>query len=161
MNFTPFRKHKGFTLIELLVVIAIIAMLAIVVFVALNPSKRLSDARDARRTADVETILTAIHEYIVDNKGALPTGLTTSMAETQLGSSATACGIVQANCNSVATACVDLTTPLAKYLKSIPVDPTASFSAAKTGYTVTVDANNIITVKACGTEGSNSISQSR
>jgi len=161
MRLTPPRKFKGFTLIELLIVIAIIAMLAVVVFVALNPAKRLADARDARRTADVETILTSIHEYIVDNKGSLPTGLSTSMAETQLGTSATACGIVQAGCNSVATACVDLSTPLAKYLKSMPVDPGATYSAAKTGYTVTVDANNIITVKACGAEDTPSISQSR
>jgi prepilin-type N-terminal cleavage/methylation domain-containing protein len=161
MNFISKRKHKGFTLIELLIVIAIIAMLAIVVFVALNPAKRLQDARDARRTADVETILTSIHEYIVDNKGALPTGLSTGMAETQLGTSATACGIVQSSCNSSATACLDLTSALSKYLKSIPVDPGATYSAAKTGYTVTVDTNNIVTVKACGAENISNISQSR
>ena len=161
MKFAHFDKQKGFTLIELLIVIVIIAALAVTVFVALNPVKRLADARDARRTADVETILTAIHEYIVDNKGALPTGLSTSMAETQLGTSATACGIVQAGCNSSTTACLDLTSTLSKYLKSIPVDPGASYSASKTGYTVTVDANNIITVKACGAEDTSSISQSR
>jgi prepilin-type N-terminal cleavage/methylation domain-containing protein len=155
------KSEKGFTLIELLIVITIIAALAVTIFVALNPVKRLADSRDSRRTTDVETVLTAIHEYVVDNKGSLPTGLTTSMAETQLGTSGATCNMTQANCVVAATACVDLTTPLNKYLKSIPVDPGATYSAAKTGYSVTVDANNIVTVKACGGENNQAISQSR
>lgn len=159
-------KQKGFTLIELLIVIAIISALAVVVFVSLNPVQRLKDSRDARRTSDVETILTAIHTYIVDNKGALPTGLTTSMAETQLGTGAAGvCSPLATGGCAVAasTACVNLATPLVKYLKSMPIDPTGSttFDATKTGYSVTVDANNIITIKACGTEGTTNISQSR
>src|SRR3989338_11318427 len=111
-------SRKGFTLIELLIVIAIIAALAIAVFVALDPATRIKDAKDARRTADADTILTAIHASIVDTKGALPTGLTTSMAETQLGTGATGCAIATGGCAVVATACVDLATPLVKYLKS-------------------------------------------
>ena len=51
-------KKSGFTLIELLVVIAIIATLATVVFVALNPVQRFSDARNSRRWNDVNTMLT-------------------------------------------------------------------------------------------------------
>jgi prepilin-type N-terminal cleavage/methylation domain-containing protein len=157
------KQQKGFTLIELLIVIAIIAALAITVFVALNPSQRLKDAKDARRTSDADTILTAIHAAIVDNKGTLPTGLTTSMAETQLGTGATGCAIATGGCTVAAVACVDLTTPLVKYLKSMPIDPNGGtvYTAAKTGYSVTVDANNIVTVKACGTEGTTNISVSR
>lgn len=156
-----FRLESGFTLIELLIVMVIVVALAVTVFVALNPVQRLKDARDARRTSDVETILTAIHEYIVDNKGSLPTGMTTSMAETQLGTGASGCAMTQVSCTVAATACVNLTTPLAAYLKSMPVDPGATYSASKTGYSVTVDANNIVTVKSCGREGSTDISQSR
>lgn len=153
--------QKGFTLIELLVVIAIIASLAIVVFVALNPGGRLRDSRDARRTADVDSILTAIHQSIVDNKGALPTGMTTSMAETQLGSAVSGCAVATGTCAVVAAACLDLTTPLAKYLKSIPIDPSLASNSTKTDYSVAVDANNIITVKACGVENLTSVSSSR
>lgn len=153
-------KSAGFTLIELLIVIAIIAALAVVVFVSLNPVKRLSDARDARRTTDVETMLTAIHTYIVDNKGSLPTGLSTSMVETQLGTAASGCAIATGGCAVAAAACLDLSTPLAKYLKSIPQDPKTG-TAATTLYSVLVDANNIVTIKACGTEGTTNISQSR
>jgi hypothetical protein len=131
------------------------------VFVALNPAKRLKDARDARRTADVDTILTAIHASIVDNKGTLPSGLTAGMSETQLGNGSTGCAIATGGCAAIPTACVDLTTPLAAYVKSIPIDPTTTFTAAKTGYSVVVDSNGIVSVKACGTEGTTNIAASR
>ncbi len=149
------RGQDGFTLIELLVVIAIIAVLAVVVFVALNPASRLSAARDARRTSDVETLLTAIHSSIVDNKGTLPAGLTTGMVETQIGTGASACAIATGGCAATPSACVNLTTPMVKYLKSLPIDPLSTYTASATGYTVTVDTNNIVTIKACGSETSN------
>lgn len=157
------RSGAGFTLIELLIVVAIISALAIAVFVALNPAQRLKDAKDARRTADADTILTAIHASIVDTKGSLPAGLTTSMAETQLGTGVSGCAIATGGCTVVAAACVDLTTPLAKYLKSIPIDPSGgtTYTAVKTGYSVAVDANNIVTIRACGTEGTTNIFVSR
>ncbi|HZE86645.1 MAG TPA: type II secretion system protein [Methylomirabilota bacterium] len=163
MLFVNQRKQKGFTLIELLIVISIIVALSVTIFVALNPTKRLQDARDARRIANVEALLTAIHHYIIDNKGTLPTGLLTGMAETQLGTgNAGQCSPVATGGCTIAssTACVDLTTPLAKYLKSIPQDPKTG-SATTTLYSVTIDANNLVTIKACGTEGANNISQSR
>lgn len=155
-------KKKGFTLIELLVVMAIIAALAVVIFVALNPVQRLKDARDSKRISDVESILTAIHQSIVDNKGTLPTGLSTSMFETQIGTSGSGCTLATGGCAATASACVDLSSPLSRYLKSVPIDPTTStYSSSKTGYSVVVDNNNIVTVKACGTEGTTNISQSR
>lgn len=153
------KMKKGFTLIELLLVIVIIAILAVVVFVALNPSQRIKDSRDARRTTDVDTILSAVHTYIVDNKGALPAGLTTNMAaQVQLG---TAGGpALTGNCTVALNAKADLTTPLVKYLKTIPTDPNGG-TAAATGYAIQVDANNLVTVTACNTEGATAISASR
>ncbi len=141
---------KGFTLIELLVVIAIIAVLATVVFVALNPTKRFTDARNSRRYSDVETILTAIHEFAVDGGGALPTGITTS--EKQLGTCVSGGATL---CAGAAAACLDLSggTLLGKYLKTIPVDPQQEAATTTTGYSVIVDANGIVTVKSCAAEG--------
>lgn len=156
-------RKSGFTLIEVLLVIAIIVTLAAVVFVSLNPAQRLKDSRDARRTNDVNTILTAIQQYIIDNKGALPTGLTAGMSETQIGTGASGCAISTGGCTVAATACVNLTTPLTNYLASLPIDPTGSttYTAAKTGYSVVVSSAGIVTVRACGTEGTTNILVSR
>ena len=86
------NNRTAFTLIELLVVIAIIAILSTTVFVALNPVERFQDARDSRRWSDVNSILSAIHNCIVDNDGSLSAcGLATGMAQTQLGSAAGGC----------------------------------------------------------------------
>ncbi|MBI2031891.1 MAG: hypothetical protein HYT08_04735 [Candidatus Levybacteria bacterium] len=142
---------------------AIIAVLAVVVFVALNPAQRLEDTRDAKRVSDTQSILTAIHASIVDNAGALPSGLTAGMVEKQIGTEPTAanCAIATGGCNVGATnGCVDLSGALANYLNSIPLDP-SNGTAALTGYSVVVNAAGLVTVKACGTEGSPNISASR
>lgn len=141
-------KEKGFTLIELLLVVAIIAALAVTVFVALNPGQRIKDAKDARRTSDVDSILTAIHTYIVDQKGTTPAGLTT--LEKQLGTATTGCAIATGGCNVTAIACLDLSTVLVKYLKTIPVDP--SGTAATTRYSAIQDSNGMVTVTACSAD---------
>jgi prepilin-type N-terminal cleavage/methylation domain-containing protein len=152
------KLKKGFTLIELLVVIGIIALLSVVVFVALDPVKRFADARNATRYTDVNNILTAVHEYIVDNKGALPSGLTTSMAATQLGSCVSGGATL---CTGAAAACVNIGTPLAKYLKSMPIDKGTGATASTSGYSVTVDANNIVTIKSCMAENAEVVEVSR
>lgn len=147
-------QQKGFTLIELLLVITIIAILAVVVVVALNPAKRLMDSRNSRRYSDTQSILTAVHEYIVDNNGTIPSGITTT--EKQLGTCVSGGATV---CTTAAAACLDLSSTLAAYLKSMPVDPLGS--ASTTYYSVVADANNIITVKACSAEDAATITVSR
>ena len=144
------KVHKGFTLIELLVVILIISILSVTVFVALNPAKRFADARDARRMADIDSILTAVHEYIVDNGGVVPAGVTAT--EQQLGTAATGCNTTNCTNPPTAAACLDLSTTLAAYLKTIPKDPKVG-TAAITGYKIVKDANGLVTVSACASEG--------
>lgn len=154
---------QGFTLIELLMVVVIISTLAVVVFVALNPAKRISDSKDARRTTDVDSILTAIHTYIVDNNGDYPAGLSASMPEVHLGTDVSNCEISTGGCTVSQVGCLDLSTPLATYLKSMPIDPSGgtTYTDAKSGYSVEVDANGIVTVRACGAEGTTQILSSR
>lgn len=125
-------NNAGFTLIELLVVIAIIAILAVVVFVALDPVTRFADARDSRRWSDVNNILTAVHECIVDNNGSLTT-----------------CGITDTASHILGTGVgnLDLSTELAAYLKTMPIDPLAA-DGADSGYSLQADANNIVTITA-------------
>lgn len=158
---------KGFTLIELLIVIVIIATLAVTVFVALNPAKRVSDARDARRTSDVQTILTAIHQSIVDNKGTLPTNLTALPVGSQRGiGTGLACDLATTDCAITETACVDMmsgTQNMTTYLASMPIDPIGgtTYTVSETGYHVKRDLNGIITLTACGGEGTGVIQASR
>lgn len=158
--------NSGFTLIELLITITIIVILGVTVFVALNPAQRLKDAKDARRTSDVDTILSAIHASIVDDKGNYPSNMPAAGTIAQLGTSTTACTLAGTGNCVTGVACVDLiagTENLTPYLKSMPIDPTGgtTFTAAKTGYTVVRDTNGIVTVTACGTEGAVVISASR
>ena len=153
---------KGFTLVELLLVVGIIATLAVVVFVALDPAKRFADSRDARRTTDAETILSAVHQYIIDNKGAFPQGLT-SDEEWMLGSSGNYCvnntNASTGGCNANNNSCLDLSGPLSRYLKTMPFDPQGG-TAENTQYTIFRDSNGIVTIKACNAENGN-ISVSR
>lgn len=151
-----FKFKKGFTLIEILLVVAMISVLAVAVFVALNPAKRLIDSKNARRQSDVDTILSAVHQFIVDNRGVFPTNMPATNAESQLGTAGSGCAIATGGCAVTAAACVDLmtgATNLSSYLKTMPIDPTTStYTAAETGYSIVRDTNGIVTVRACGSE---------
>ncbi len=61
-------NKKGFTLIELLIIIGIIGFLAAAILVAVDPVKRLGDARNAKRVSEVNAILNAILQKQVDDK---------------------------------------------------------------------------------------------
>ena len=170
----PVKNIKGFTLIELLVALTIITILAVAVYAALNPAQRLADSKNARRTADISEILTAIHQSIVDNKGTFPTNMPAAGTIKQLGASAntTTCpATVGANvatqCTGVTPGCADLMSDedqdLIPYLASMPIDPNGGSVATSdnTGYTVTRDVNGIVTVKACHADGTTPITVSR
>lgn len=179
-NFLPksIKSFRGFTLIELLVALTIITILAVAVYAALNPAQRLSDAKNARRTADASEILTAIHQSVVDNKGTLPTKIAamTNDTEQQIGTStsavtcpATVGAIALTQCTGLVTTCIDLMTPtgapqnLTPYLASTPFDPIGGTTAdlTHTGYSVRKAATGIITIKACHADGTTPITVSR
>ena len=143
---------KGFTLIELLVVIGVLSVLLVITLVAINPSRQFSLANNTKRRSDVNSILNAIHQYAADNKGVLPTGVTT---------------IVQAVSSSAANVCASL---VSNYLAALPADPLTNNGASvsdcavayTTGYTVVKSAtNNRVTVAAPDAELSEAISVTR
>jgi type IV pilus assembly protein PilA len=148
---TSRTKKTGFTLIELLVVIGILAVLLAITLVAINPARQFAQANDTQRQSDVNAILNGVHQFMADNNGQRPAGITTS--ELTIASGA-----------GNADICNDL---VSDYLAAMPVDPTVGASTAdcanyNTGYTVLSSAdNNRITVAAPGAEIQASISATR
>ena len=143
-----FSKQAGFTLLEVLLVVGIIGILAGIVIFAINPNKQLGDTRNSQRKADVNTILSAVYQYAIDN-GAIPATITTT---------ATAVCKTGATCGAL----IDLSvlTASGKYLVAMPSDPSTS-TATSTGYNISKDTNNRVTVAAPGAENSVTISVTR
>lgn len=137
--------RKGFTLIELLLVIGIIAILASIVIVAINPTKQLGDARNAQRQSDVNTILSAVYQYAIDNDGNLPDTITTTEREI--------CATGATDCDNA----IDLDVLTGAYLVRMPRDPQAA-TATGTNYWIVENANGRITVRAAGAEQGETIS---
>lgn len=133
------KNQKGFTLIEVLLVVAIIAVLAGIVIIAVNPSKQLADSRNSQRSSDVNTIVNATYQYSVDTN-SIPASITTTSTEICATGSASCTGLVD----------LSVLTNSGKYLVSIPKDPQCSSTCATngTGYKISKDANNRITVTA-------------
>ena len=65
---------EGFTLIELLIVIGIIVVLMGIAIVAVNPMRQFAMANNSRRWANITTILNAVSQNIVDNRGTWTCG---------------------------------------------------------------------------------------
>jgi len=101
-------QSHGFTLIELLVVIGILALLLGITLIAVNPARQFAQANNTKRSSDVNAILNAINQYMVDNRGAIPGG-----------------GVIDTTARTIAattfnTFCTQL---IPVYIAAMPVDP--------------------------------------
>ena len=147
-------QQKGFTLLEILLVIALIAILAGLIVVAINPAKQLTIGRNLQRSSDVNTILNAVYQDVIDGN-ALPSTIPA------VASCQTACQTISASneiCRLGATGtcsggvALTVLTTNAQYLGSIPADPKTS-SVNGTGYYICKDSTSgTITVCAPSTE---------
>lgn len=115
----------------------------------MNPAKELSDARNAQRRADVNTILNAVYQYAIDNNGSLPEGITSTPTEVCAAQDSAECSDL-----------MDLHVLLESYLVSIPRDP-QNESGPGSGYFIVKDENSRITVSAPGAENGMEITVTR
>jgi len=150
--------RKGFTLIELIIVIAIISILAAAIFAAVDPARRLHEARNARRASDVSTILDAIKTYQVDNDGEHFSEVdeagedTYHMISRNVIICETTCPSLDGSGIEGSTDCIDLRDMGSNYLSTVPIDP-HSGEGDFTDYYMIKDSNEAITVGACNPEG--------
>lgn len=138
----PKLRARGFTLIELLVVIGILAVLLAITLVAINPARQFAQSNDTKRQSDVNAILNAVNQFMVDNSGQVPGAITATPTEIS---------------NTGANLCGDL---VPTYIAALPADPTTSSSngeqitncagAYETGYSIFASSSGRITVQAVG-----------
>ncbi len=147
-------RKKGFTLIELIIVIAVVAILAGAIFVAIDPARRLHEARNARRWSDVNTIVNTIKQYQVDNEGEHYYEVEDAYEDeySVLGEDALLCSYECAAVPVVSTDCVDLTDIGSEYLAVVPADPKTG-DQEYTGYYIYKHSNGAITIGSCDSEG--------
>lgn len=159
MTMIDIKEQKGFTLIELLVVIGILAILLAITLIAINPARQFGQANDTKRRSDITQVLNAIGQYTASNGGILPaevTALTASAAATPL------------NDTNFPDLCGQL---VPNYVPALPMDPNLPNSQAgisncagawgNTGYSLSRDANNRITVTATSYDGTTPIQVTR
>lgn len=99
-------RSRGFTLIELLVVIGILAVLLAIVLIAINPARQFEQANNTQRSSDVNAILNAVHQYMVENAGS-PGGLGITETPTEITEAQALCAAL-----------------VPTFIAALPVDPT-------------------------------------
>ncbi len=159
------KQEDGFTLVELLVVIGIIVVLFSVILVAIDPARRLKQARDAVRRQDVRDLLESVQEYIVDNDGTVPAAIDSVTSTYQvIGTDTSGCSTTCGLSGTETASCADLDTELVSstisYLSAMPADPSTG-DAANTDYAINQTASGHIVIAACDPEVATSISVER
>ena len=164
-------KENGFTLIELLVVMAIVGVLVAIIFVALDPTERFIQARNAVRQNDVKENSSALLSYQDDHKGQVfPPIANLTVGEVSMlvdgDKMKEGCDDNNAVCTSAVTQdthCVNIHDLIQEgYLTDMPVSPSGEVvwdvgdntGDNGSGYTISLEPGGIVTVRACENEQS-------
>ena len=151
------HSKKGFTLIELLVVIGILAILLAITLIAINPARQFGQANNTRRRSDVLQILNTVHQYVAENQGQLPAEIGALVAGT----------VTMFNNTNFPNLCGQV---MPTYIPALPTDPSlnttnitdcAAVGGWSTGYSISRDAANRVTVTATTTDNGAVISVTR
>jgi type II secretory pathway pseudopilin PulG len=118
---------RGFTLIEIILVIGILMGLATMVLLAINPARQFSIANNTKRKSDVVAILNAVQQHLVDNKGRLPVGISTTTQSIRKTNGADICSAL-----------------VTRYLSALPVDPQTNNGTPVTDCSSEYDTNYLI-----------------
>lgn len=135
-----FNKKNGFTLIELLIVIGIVAILLGIVLVAVNPASQFGKANDAERKSELGAILGAVYQFQTSPsaRGALPqctvNGVPTAIPDCDGAGTGGYDGAIQLGTAATNYDCTAALVP--NYLREIPIDPTSTYNASATGYSI-------------------------
>lgn len=150
---------KGFTLIELLVVIGILAILLAITLIAINPSRQFAQANNTRERSDILQILNAVHQFVAENKGVLPTSVSGLAVNTPT---------VIGGAVGLADLCPEIMGAAGTYIPALPVLPSLNLPSVTVcdatynlGYTIARDANNRITVAGGNDVNGNPITVTR
>ena len=161
-------QRHGFTPIETLVFVAIVVVLGAVVFVTVDPLSRFRTARDSRRSADINAVLSAIKASQIESGFLLPAvSKLVAGSVYMIGTGSAGCDDQNVVCDTAVTSdasCIDLSSLVSGgLLGSVPVSPDGSgnWTAAVTGYTLSRSADGTLTVRACESENASEISASR
>jgi competence protein ComGC len=68
-------EKKNFGIAEILLFLVTIALFSLIVFFEINPVKAVSDSYNIKKEKAVETIVNAIAEYSIANKGQIPSSI--------------------------------------------------------------------------------------
>jgi len=103
-------KGKSFTVRDLVTSQIILALIIGLVFMFINPSKKLEDVKNKTKLKDIETLQTAINKYASDRKGNLPPNFISTEAPFE----------IKKNDGGIGDICSYL---FPRYLPELPVNP--------------------------------------
>lgn len=162
INFIPCKGDKKvdtknrYKITEILLILSAVGVVIFLALLAVNPSKKASEARNLQRTADVSTVLTYISSY-ADGRKDIPAVLPTS--HTCVEFTHEICRTGPYNCRDLVN--MDfLMEENTDALVIMPNDP-LYISANGTGYFVSHDGEGVVTVCAPHAERNEQISFSK